>query len=513
MGDAVIASLRAIVSFALLLAAASCGEDIQEQYLVEIKGPIDVDYLAGVKEVALDVAGREVARASITPGRPFNLVGKDIDPVKTKSGVLGVRALDGAGRVLAFGTSPEIELALLSPRPLSVFVQAPGTFARAENLRIHHKGHVALATVGLPPDGSSWLPITVAFFGTGRVINPQSKMPSEVLSNSFQIYNPLDHLVRYEVGASTAANNEPKPRADAAALVRPDGRILVFGGNSAPSDDPVRPSAQLDLLRVRRIPFADFVLVPDGSPRTSFTTGVARSHAAITSADVAYAFGGRDENGPLDTIVAIDPAQADAMKLLDLRMGAPRLGHTATAVAVDAGVEVLVVGGAPPGGLVAEVFIPGAAAQLVSPQGDHGSDRRDHAAILLPPPDGRVLVIGGLEGPGSGVPRGDSLVYLPRDRAIEPGPITLATPRSAFAAFVIDGELVVSGGLDAQGVPVKDAEVFSIAERFRAKGVVPAHGRSRATATLLPNHSVVVIGGQEPGGAPTGVVEIYQPAR
>jgi hypothetical protein len=223
----------------------------------------------------------------------------------------------------------------------------------------------------------------------------------------------------------------------------------------------------------------------------------------------AYAFGGRDASGPLDTAVAIDLSSAvDPFAVLEPRMAAPRDGHTATAVTVAAVEQVLLFGGAPAGAPVAELFVATPMPRFMPIEAGAGPGRRGHGAILLPPPDGRVLIVGGLGGDGR--PRGDSVIYDPRQRAFEPSALALRKPRHAFAAFVVGGDVVVAGGLDESGAPIGDAEVFALSG-LEPRAVVRAHARARATATVLTNQSVVVLGGEEAAGTPSTAVEIYQP--
>src|SRR2546421_1584495 len=87
-----LASAAALAVAALL---AGCGQKLQEQYGVQIIGPVGLDYLAGVRSVALEVNDKEISRTSVNPGEPFDLTGGGIDPGLMRSGAIRVRAFDG----------------------------------------------------------------------------------------------------------------------------------------------------------------------------------------------------------------------------------------------------------------------------------------------------------------------------------------------------------------------------------------------------------------------------------
>jgi hypothetical protein len=87
----------------------------------------------------------------------------------------------------------------------------------------------------------------------------------------------------------------------------------------------------------------------------------------------------------------------------------------------------------------------------------------------------------------------------------------VATPRKGFAAFVVGDDVVVAGGMDAQGALVATAEVFSVSQNLQPRGVVALHPRVRPAATVLSNNSALLVGGEEMDGSSSAVVEIYQP--
>jgi hypothetical protein len=245
------------------------------------------------------------------------------------------------------------------------------------------------------------------------------------------------------------------------------------------------------------------------TPRTSDKPGVARARAVLAdAADGTYAFGG-DDGSELDTVVALAPMADDAFRVLDIHMGAPRVGHSATTVNPSNAAEVLLFGGAHADAAVAEVFVAGTMPRFLKPDGEAGPARADHAALTLP--GDRVLIVGGKSATAT---LGDSLIYSARQRMFSPGPITLQTPRSAFSAFIVGSDLVIAGGLDGEGKRIGNAEVFNFAdEQLRSKGVVPCEPRSGAAVSVLPNESALLIGGTGADEKASVLVEVYQPFR
>ncbi len=497
---------------ARLLAAAcllfACGEKIQQQYRVTIIGPTGVDYLAGGTHAVMSISGRgEVARATITPGQPFSLSTTEVMP--TGSGSIQVEVLDQNDGLVAFGQTPEINLVLFSPGlPLRVFVQKPGTFGRNDNLDEALHQHFGVTTAA---SGANLVPADVQLFGTGRLVVTQQNMPVEHIIDAYYVYNPLTQDVQ-EIASGFDLNRPLQPRTQTAALARADGTVLVFGGLAeAMAGATPTPTSLLDTVRVqRRTNFIDFGAVAARASKSTPEPAVARVATVLVEADTVYAVGGRDDKGPLDSIVAIDPTvETNTFRVLEARLAGTRERHTATAVSGAMAQEVLVFGGAPPDKPVAERLVTGKTPTIEAVTGG-GPPRRGHAALVLPAPDGRVLILGGIDDTGRTL--GDGLLYAPGPRTFAAAPFTLKTPRSAFAAFLMGSELVVVGGLDASGMPVGKAEVYEL-PGLTLKAELDAFPRAGASASVLQNKWAVVIGGEEAGGTPSKIVEIYQPAR
>lgn len=87
---------------------------------------------------------------------------------------------------------------------------------------------------------------------------------------------------------------------------------------------------------------------------------------------------------------------------------------------------------------------------------------------------------------------------------------TMATPRSAHASVVLNGEIIVLGGLDADGRPLRSVEAYSPTTNSWRKLPSMLRPRRDFDAVVL-NGKIYVLGGAGDGG-PTASVEIYVPS-
>ena len=154
--------------------------------------------------------------------------------------------------------------------------------------------------------------------------------------------------------------------------------------------------------------------------------------------------------------------------------------------------------------------------------------RAGHSSTLLN--DGNVLVAGGVFD-GTGVPTATAEIYCavisPLCSAAEIGTFKptgsmAAGPRAGQAATLLfDGTVLITGGfIDAAGTPTATSEVYCTAVSANCtapqvgtfKSVAPmTTARAAHTATLLPDHTVVIAGGYDrtAGFPPSVSAEIY----
>jgi hypothetical protein len=505
-----------------------CGETLKDTYTVDILAPNDA--FAGATVVKLLVSGEVRATANVKPGMAFSLEAPDLDPAVTAATIFAIRAEDASGALVAFGQSPQVEVVHLSPR-IRIFVQKPGTLSKAGDLAFKTKDHVAVPAESTGVGGLT-VAVTVPVFGVGRTWVRAANGEQMILSNDLFVYNPLTHA---QQGLATMTGGL---RAEASAITRAD-RVYLFGGLAQTAiTEPPKLSSQLDVFAVGREAFSSFFLVPlppfqgnEGCPR--------RRTVLATTPKPVFAFGGLDASDqPLDSIVLLDETLTNPVTLLTkmvgsppvpvpFKMAVPRVGHTVSSVATsERWGNILVYGGAPAGGPVAELLEPmelswltidtsaagggmGAAAAPGQP-GHPGTGRRDHVALpVTVGGEARILILGGKGDDGQ--PRGDSMFYLPAKRRFEPGPVNLKTARSSFAAFVINDDLVVAGGYGPGDKLLDNAEVYDT-KSWMLVSETPAVARASATATALPNLSVVILGGATADSA-SSAVEIYQPRK
>jgi hypothetical protein len=505
---------RALSGLVAAVLGSSCGETLKDTYTVQIAGPNDA--FAGAATVELLVSGQIMASKAVTGTGPFDLEIPDLDPTTTRTAILGIRGLDAAGKVVAFGQTPQLEVLKLSPT-IRIFVQKPGTLVRGRDLNIKTRDHVAV-----PAESAAFSPelsvaVTVPIFGAGRMTVPAGGgTEQELLSNDLFVYNPLTHS-QQDLGVTAGGL-----RAEASAIAR-GNLVYVFGGLSQVNiQEPPKTTAQLDLFGVGREGFASFFL--QSVPPYDGGMALARKRTVLAaSVRPVFAFGGLDGNDqPLDTVIVIDPdvRPQTPVALSPAKMVTPRAGHTATTVSTsEPWGNILIYGGAAAGQPVAELFepmkeqwLPLDLSAAEGQPGHPGTFRRDHIALNLPTStEARVLILGGTGEDGKA--RGDSLIYYPAQRSFGPGPLTLKRPRTRFVAFVSNDDLVVTGGYDQDqgGKLVETAEIYDI-KTWALLSETPAVPRARATVTALPNLSVVILGG-ETAGSSSNAVEIYQPRR
>lgn len=229
---------------------------------------------------------------------------------------------------------------------------------------------------------------------------------------------------------------------------------------------------------------------------------VVRSEASVTGladGSVLVAGGG---NPPQASAQLFDPAAGTWSSTGP--MGVARVAHAAVRLADG---RVLVTGGrvSPDAISSAEIYDP--AARTWAPVAPMALTRQAHTATLLT--DGRALVVGGLGG-GHGPHRAEAEVFDPASGAWAPAGALPQARAHHSATLMADGRVLVVGG---EGAPhdasLRDAAIFDrVSTAWPPVPRLSATGRSDHTGTLMPDGTVLVIGGTKlhTGGRPQNIM-------
>jgi hypothetical protein len=192
-------------------------------------------------------------------------------------------------------------------------------------------------------------------------------------------------------------------------------------------------------------------------------------------------------------------------------MSEARGAHTATLLSSG---RVLIVGGGNTGGgeppfagdgsATAEVYDP--STETFTPTGNMSTARIGQTATLLL--DGKVLIAGGITSGSSSSPLATAELYDPITGSFTVA-TTMTAPRAGHTATLLpDGKVLVTGGFtDSTLVGTDTAEIYDPAKAsFLGTNKHMAVGRWAHTATLLPDGSVLLVGGG------SSVAETYSPS-
>ena len=277
-----------------------------------------------------------------------------------------------------------------------------------------------------------------------------------------------------------------------------DGRVLIVGGTQGRFGGPGLTSVEI-------------YDPSSGTWSTARSLSDARSEhtATLLPDDTVLVTGGSDGHSgpPLASVEIYDPISGTWSSAPPLSV--PRRGHSATRLADG---RVLVAGGRfstrnPDVHASAEIYDPVSGAW--SPTGFLLTPREGHSATLLP--DGRVLVVNGYYRSWLA----SAEVYDPVSEAWSEITAPLSCHGIAHTATLMsDGRVLIVGGACGGGTPGirDDAEVYDPAtSTWIATAALPAV-REAHTATLLPDGTVLIVGGDNGGLPRYDSALIYDPA-
>jgi hypothetical protein len=284
-----------------------------------------------------------------------------------------------------------------------------------------------------------------------------------------------------------AAVGEPTiDRVDASSATLPDGRVLILGGLSEESSEPL-PSVEGFSAQSNAFSPAGYISI--GRQQ--------QVSAALQDGRVLVAGGENSEGYALESAEIFNPATNNAVPT-----GSMLVSREYAAAASLPDGRVLIVGGEGTSGQYlasAEIYDP--ATGKFSSTGSMALGRSLPAAAPLG--DGRVLVAGGInrtlpsdEG-GVKWDLTDAELYDPATGTFSETGELLIGKRAAMAATLPDGRVLVAGGNEAahNGESYEDAEIYDPATGQFSATVAMAHRRASAVAAALPDGRVLLAGG------------------
>jgi hypothetical protein len=269
------------------------------------------------------------------------------------------------------------------------------------------------------------------------------------------------------------------------------GTALLIGGVGAAGNDPVTQVERFD---------------PANGLLSEIGTVTARDNAVQALVGTApprvVVIGGAAGSDGAKFIEVVDDRRVDKIDVPEMA----RIDLTATSLTDG---RVIVVGGNPPGQApvkdIDEIADTGATLEVRRLAMGLATARSGHTATRLGDDVGApVLIVGGLDPTGAAVAGAELFKPLSEEVAPTFSP-PMNFPRHHHEATLMpDGSVLIIGGLDAMGNPVVTLELFSVDGGFKPAGNLPGGaGVIDFVATTLPDRRVLITGGRSmPGGEP-----------
>jgi hypothetical protein len=303
-------------------------------------------------------------------------------------------------------------------------------------------------------------------------------------------------------GWTQTPNTMSDPRwASSYTLLAGGSRGLIAGGYSYPTDRCVATADEFDPLTRRFLPCKGRLHIPRNFAQASL----------LPDGKVLISGGYNTILGSLDSAELFDPA-TQTFRLLPDRLETPRELFTATPLADG---KVLIAGGfnTHRGRTQSSAEIYDPATHVFTPTGPLAEDRFGADAVRLT--DGRVLIVGGTHWfvGRPGVPLASAEIYDPVTGKFHAtlGPMAFARDRPT-ATLLPDGTVLIAGGQNGAIEPVQ-AELFDPkSETFKPLPNPLISPRMAHSAASLPGGDVLLSGGWSvPEAATTGSVEMFDP--
>jgi hypothetical protein len=381
-------------------------------------------------------------------------------------------------------------------------VSDTGTYTAPPAMGVYH----VIATSKADPSKSATATVSVGttgFTSTGGLTNARYSHAATLLADG-KVYIGgggvdsttddyvtviLDHDELFDPVTGTFQPAGKLQRVSHTATLLQNGDVLFTGGVSADDATQATLSASAELLKA-----GSGTLQPTGS------MSIARyGHVATLLQDGKVLItGGHDLHTALQIAEIYDPVSGIFTRVGD--MGKPRAGHFAPLLANG---KVLISGGG-----VADVELFDPSTNAFTPAGKTSSAQVGAATLLA---DGRVLISGEANSDFSGPAPAE--VYDPATGKFTPTG-TMATLRLAYTTTLLsDGTVLIAGGMivDRNLRPVvASSEIYNPVTGAFNPGPTMRQPQYQQTATLMPDGSVLLVGGRDSSYAASPSAQVYQ---